>query len=61
MTHKDRVLITRAKVHQLPRRGWLECERCGTCWAYRSAPGTPRPSDWWRCPNGCNDEAKPNR
>ena len=34
----------------------FRCLQCGVGWSPEFLPGGGMPSDYWRCPNGCNSE-----
>ena len=37
---------------------WLRCVECGRDWAPDFAPDGTLPSEYWHCPNGCNNTKK---
>ena len=41
------------------RRVLLRCANCGQVWSPNLLPGGGRlPHNYWRCPNGCNADAR---
>ena len=40
---------------------WVRCTRCGDWWStLRQRDGTLS-TNWWRCPQGCNTQGRPNK
>ena len=37
----------------------LRCKVCGMGWHICYLSGGRRPKNYWKCPNGCNDENSP--
>lgn len=37
---------------------WLRCMSCGAAWSPNLRTGGRLPRNYWKCPNGCNAEAK---
>ena len=38
--------------------GHYRCHSCDESWSVNFQPGGGLPSQWWQCPNGCNEIGK---